>query len=61
MNIYYHTLDNGLRLVHVRTTNQVAWCGLAVNAGSRDEQVHFPICLFFTLHHFAHGRILTVL
>ena len=39
MNIYYHTLDNGLRLVHVVTTNQVAWCGLAVNAGSRDEQV----------------------
>ena len=38
MNIYYHTLPNGLRLVHVATTNQVAWCGLAVNAGSRDEQ-----------------------
>ena len=37
MNIYYHTLANGLRLVHIRTTNQVAWCGLAVNAGSRDE------------------------
>ena len=38
MNIYYHRLDNGLPLVHIRTTNQVAWCGLAVNAGSRDEQ-----------------------
>ena len=38
MNIYYHTLSNGLRLVHVRTTKQVAWCGLAINAGSRDER-----------------------
>ncbi|MBQ6166136.1 MAG: insulinase family protein [Muribaculaceae bacterium] len=37
MIIHYHTLANGLRLVHIRTANQVAWCGLAVNAGSRDE------------------------
>ena len=38
MNIHYHTLPNGLRLVHIRTATQVAWCGLAVNAGSRDEK-----------------------
>jgi len=38
MTIHYHTLSNGLRLVHVATTGQVAWCGLAVNAGSRDER-----------------------
>jgi len=37
MNTYYHTLPNGLRLVHVMTATQVAWCGLAINAGSRDE------------------------
>ena len=37
MTIHYHTLSNGLRLVHVKTTSQVAWCGLAINAGSRDE------------------------
>ena len=36
-NIYLHTLANGLRLVHVHRTSPVAWCGLAVNAGSRDE------------------------
>lgn len=35
--IYYETLPNGLAMVHVATTSQVAWCGLAVNAGSRDE------------------------
>ena len=38
MTIHYHTLPNGLRLVHVSATTQVAWCGLAVNAGSRDER-----------------------
>ncbi|MBR5685740.1 MAG: insulinase family protein [Muribaculaceae bacterium] len=36
--INYHTLSNGLRLVHITTTSQVAWCGLAINAGSRDEK-----------------------
>ena len=35
--IYYETLPNGLAMVHVATMSQVAWCGLAVNAGSRDE------------------------
>ena len=47
MNIHYHTLSNGLRLVHVRTENQVAWCGLAINAGSRDEQEgHYGLAHF---------------
>ena len=47
MNIFYHTLPNGLRLVHIRTTNQVAWCGLAINAGSRDERVgHYGLAHF---------------
>ena len=36
--INYHTLPNGLPLVHVTTASQVAWCGLAINAGSRDER-----------------------
>lgn len=34
---YNHTLSNGLRLVHIPTTSQVAYCGLAINAGSRDD------------------------
>ncbi|MBR5117583.1 MAG: insulinase family protein [Muribaculaceae bacterium] len=38
-NIYLHTLGNGLKLVHVHRNSPVAWCGLAVNAGSRDEMV----------------------
>ena len=36
-HIEYHTLSNGLTVVHVLTDHQVAWCGLAINAGSRDE------------------------
>mgnify|MGYP002625150754 FL=1 len=47
MNIHYHTLPNGLRLVHIHTANQVAWCGLAINAGSRDEhEGHYGLAHF---------------
>ena len=47
MNIFYHTLPNGLRMVHITTTNQVAWCGLAINAGSRDEREgHYGLAHF---------------
>ena len=47
MNIHYHTLANGLRLVHVSMPTQVAWCGLAINAGSRDEQEgHYGLAHF---------------
>lgn len=31
------TLDNGLRCVHRHTNSAVAYCGIVVNAGSRDE------------------------
>lgn len=45
--MYYHTLPNGLRLVHVPTASQVSWCGLAVNAGSRDEREgHYGLAHF---------------
>lgn len=32
-----HTLDNGLRIVHVPTEGNVLYCGFYVNAGTRDE------------------------
>ena len=32
-----HTLPNGLRMVHLPTDSEVAYCGLAVDAGTRDE------------------------
>ena len=39
MSLTYHTLTlpNKLRIVHIPTSSPVAYCGLAVNAGSRDE------------------------
>ncbi len=37
MQYYFHTLSNGLRLVHKHASGVVAHCGLTINAGSRDE------------------------
>jgi Predicted Zn-dependent peptidases len=37
MIIQSHILPNGLRIVHIPTDSQVAYCGFAVNAGARDE------------------------
>jgi predicted Zn-dependent peptidase len=39
MDLLLHTLDNGIRLVHLRIPGQVAHCGLIINTGSRDETV----------------------
>lgn len=33
----YHTLNNGLRVVHRHSDSPVEYCGLAVKAGSRNE------------------------
>lgn len=32
-----HILSNGLRVIHKRDTGAVTYCGLVINAGSRDE------------------------
>lgn len=32
-----HTLPNGLRIIHEPSLSKVAYCGFAVNAGTRDE------------------------
>ncbi len=37
MNYKTHTLKNGIRLIHSYSDSQIAYCGLIVNAGSRDE------------------------
>jgi predicted Zn-dependent peptidase len=37
MQYFFHTLSNGIRLVHKHADSYVAHCGLTVNAGSRDE------------------------
>ncbi|MDR2361363.1 MAG: insulinase family protein [Prevotellaceae bacterium] len=38
MNIHTFTLPNGIRFVHCYHTSPVAYCGLSINAGSRDEK-----------------------
>jgi len=37
MELFFHTLSNGIRLVHHTIPGIVAHCGLLINAGSRDE------------------------
>src|SRR4030065_1206388 len=37
MELLFHTLSNGIRLVHHRLSGVVAHCGLVINTGSRDE------------------------
>jgi predicted Zn-dependent peptidase len=37
MQYFFHTLSNGIRLVHKHADSYVAHCGLTINAGSRDE------------------------
>ncbi|MDR0395630.1 MAG: insulinase family protein [Tannerella sp.] len=38
MSTLSHTLENGLRIIHLPTDSTVAYCGFAVNAGARDEK-----------------------
>jgi len=37
MEYFIHTLKNGIRVVHMPVDSEVAYCGLLVNTGSRDE------------------------
>jgi predicted Zn-dependent peptidase len=39
MNLHFSTLENGIRLVHYPVKGVVAYCGLIINAGSRDEAI----------------------
>jgi predicted Zn-dependent peptidase len=37
MSFHHHQLENGIRIVHKKTTGAVAYCGLIIKGGSRDE------------------------
>jgi predicted Zn-dependent peptidase len=37
MEYNYHTLSNGIRIVHKNTSSNVAHAGIVINTGSRDE------------------------
>jgi predicted Zn-dependent peptidase len=38
MELLFHTLENGIRLVHYTIPGLVAHCGIVINTGSRDEK-----------------------
>lgn len=38
MNYHTHTLSNGLRIIHAQNQSAVAYCGYAIDAGTRDEE-----------------------
>jgi predicted Zn-dependent peptidase len=38
MDFQFHTLSNGIRLIHLESSSKVAHCGLFLNTGSRDER-----------------------
>lgn len=37
MEFHFHTLSNGIRLIHLESSSKVAHCGFFINTGSRDE------------------------
>ena len=37
MSFYHHQLDNGIRIIHKKTSSGVAHCGLIIKGGSRNE------------------------
>ena len=39
MHYFSHILPNGLRIVHLPSASPVSYCGFAVNAGTRDEEM----------------------
>lgn len=45
-----HTLANGLRIIHAPNTSSVAYCGFAIDAGTRDEADHEPGMAHFVEH-----------
>lgn len=44
------TLPNGLRIIHTPSPTAVAYCGYAINAGTRDEQPHEAGLAHFVEH-----------
>ena len=54
---YTYILPNGLRVIHQYTPSQVAYCGYAVNAGSRDEDADTPGMAHFIEHMLFKGTV----
>ena len=48
--VHTATLPNGLRIIHTPSPTEVAYCGYAINAGTRDEQSHEAGLAHFVEH-----------
>jgi predicted Zn-dependent peptidase len=57
MELLYHTLENGIRVVHLRTNGMVAHCGLIINTGSRNEKGNEHGMVHFIEHMLFKGTI----
>ena len=40
MEYYTHELKNGIRLAHIPVKSEIAYCGMMIHTGTRDEEVH---------------------
>lgn len=52
-----HTLSNGLRIIHAPSPTKVAYCGFAVDAGTRDEQENEQGMAHFVEHLIFKGTV----
>lgn len=50
MEYNLHTLRNGLRIIHQPSSSKVAYCGFAINAGTRDELINEQGMAHFVEH-----------
>lgn len=57
MDLLFHKLDNGIRLVHHRIPGLVAHCGLIINTGSRDESENDHGIAHFVEHMLFKGTV----
>lgn len=48
--VQQHTLSNGLRIIHQPIQSKVAYCGYAIDAGTRDEAEHQQGMAHFVEH-----------
>lgn len=45
-----HTLNNGLRIIHAPSLSKIAYCGFAINVGTRDEKDNESCMAHFIEH-----------
>ena len=57
MHCNEYTLPNGLRIIHETTLSKVAYCGFAIDAGTRDEAANEQGMAHFVEHLIVKGTV----